>query len=327
MKVLVTGSSGRVGYKVVDQLLARGDRVRGFDLKASDRVVDGYDEVVGALDDELATGKAFEGVNAVIHLAAMMSWLPEDRPTMFSANVEGTRVLLEAAVQAQVGKLVFASSGEVYPENAPVELPITEMHPLTANSPYGLTKLLGEELVRFYQRNGALDTVILRFSHTQDAGELLDECSFFSGPRFFLRQRIKQQASLGNLAVAKLLEAADPGYPAHILARNEKGRPYQMHITDTRDISRGVLLALDRKEANGQAFNLGSTEPVDFTELLTKMSSITGYPVVPVDLPGDGVFYHTSNEKIRARLGYEPVWTIDKMFDEAVSSFCTRRQR
>jgi UDP-glucose 4-epimerase len=253
-----------------------------------------------------------------------MSWTPQDKAKMFSANVEGTRLLADAASEAGAKRFVFSSSGEVYPENAPVSLPVTESHPLNANSPYGLTKLLGEEIIRFHQRAGKMETVILRFSHTQDATELLDENSFFSGPRFFLRPRIKQQQNFNNHSVADILQSLDPGEPAHILARNEDGRPYQMHITDARDMVDGVVLALESKAAAGEVFNLGATDPVDFEALLKSMSEITGLPIIVADLPGAGVYYQTSNEKIRKNLGYQPKWTIDRMIKEAAEA---RRKR
>ena len=318
--VLVTGSSGRVGSALVKALLADGCDVRGFDLRASTHDHPRYTELTGTLDDPEAAAQAVQGAEAVMHLGAFMSWAPKDRAAMFRANVEGTRVLLDAAAEADVARFVFASSGEVYPENAPVFLPITEDHPRNGNSPYGLTKLLGEELVQFHQRTGAMDTVILRFSHTQDAAELLDETSFFSGPRFFLTQRIAQQRRFGNDAVADLLQQAQPDMPAHILARNEHGRPFQMHVTDTRDMVQGLLRALRMPQAVGQVVTLGATDPVDFPALLSKMAEITGYPVVTVDLPGDGVYYETSNKKIRSELGFEPEWTIDRMLDEAAQA-------
>ncbi|MFV0333295.1 MAG: NAD-dependent epimerase/dehydratase family protein [Tropicimonas sp.] len=327
MKVLITGAAGRIGSCATDRLLARGDTVRGMDRRATGRSAAGYDEVVGSFDDAGAVARAMEGVEAVLHLGAFMSWAAKDRPAMFAANVEGTRVLLDAAAQAGVKRFVFASSGEVYPENAPQFLPVTEDHPLLANSPYGLTKLLGEEMVRFHQRAGSFEAVILRFSHTQNAEELLDEDSFFSGPRFFLRPRVAQQRGFGNEAVARLLEAADPGAPAHILARNEAGRAFRMHITDTRDMIQGLELALDRPEAAGGVFNLGATEPVDFPALLEKMSAITGYPVVTVDLPGAGVYYETSNAKMRTELGFRPEWTIGRMLVEAAEARAARMRK
>ncbi|WP_067221335.1 NAD-dependent epimerase/dehydratase family protein [Stappia indica] len=328
MLVLVTGSSGRVGRAAVAALRAAGHRVRGFDLRASNPNQSGsdLDEVVGSFDDAEACVRAVAGTEAVMHLGAFMSWVAAERTAMFRANVEGTRVLLDAAAQAGVRRFVFASSGEVYPENAPLFLPVTEEHPLRANSPYGLTKLLGEDLVSFHQRIGSFETVILRFSHTQDASELLDPDSFFSGPRFFLQPRIRQQERMGNTAVAELLRAADPGRPAHVLARNAAGKPFRMHITDTRDMVQGLLLALESDRAAGGIFNLGASEPVDFAQALPAMAEITGLPVVTVDLPGAGVDYQTSNAKIRETLGFEPEWTIDRMLQEAARTWRTRAQ-
>ena len=320
MRVLVTGSSGRIGTSVVTSLLARGDHVRGFDMRCSDRQADNYDEIVAMLDDETSVALTMKGVDAVLHLGAFMSWDAAECARMFQANVEGTRILLDAAVGAGIKRFVFASSGEVYPENAPINLPITETHPLNANSQYGLTKLLGEELLRFHQRAGNIQTVILRFSHTQDASELLDEASLFSGPRFFLQPRISQQERFGNHAIADIFRAADIGHPAHILVRNENGRPYQMHITETRDMVQGLLLALDHPDANAEVFNLGATDPVDFKYLISAMSKITAYPVITIDLPGSGVYYQTSNQKIREKLGFKPKWTIERMLTEAATA-------
>ncbi|RVJ73187.1 NAD-dependent epimerase/dehydratase family protein [Sinorhizobium meliloti] len=325
MKVLVTGSAGRVGAFVVRRLIAGGHQVRGFDLRSAGIEDGGFDEVIGAFDDREAAIRACEGNDAVLHLGAFMSWLASDRDKLFRANVEGTRIVLEAAAAAKVGRFVFASSGEVYPENKPEFQPITEDHPKKPLSPYGLTKLLGEELVTFQGRVSSMETVILRFSHTQNASELLDPESFFSGPRFFLRPKIKQQENFGNKAAADLLRAADPGRPALVLTRNEEGRPFRMHITDTRDMAQGVLLALTHQKAAGGIFNLGATEPVDFAEILPVMAQKTGLPLMTVDLPGAGVWYHTSNQRIRETLGFEPDWPIMRMLDEAVAEWTTKQ--
>ncbi|RMC65645.1 NAD-dependent epimerase/dehydratase family protein [Sinorhizobium meliloti] len=325
MKVLVTGSAGRVGAFVVRRLIAGGHQVRGFDLRSAGIEDGSFDEVIGAFDDQEAAIRACEGTDAVLHLGAFMSWLASDRDKLFRANVEGTRIVLEAAAAAKVGRFVFASSGEVYPENKPEFQPITEDHPKKPQSPYGLTKLLGEELVTFQGRVSSMETVILRFSHTQNASELLDPESFFSGPRFFLRPKIKQQENFGNKAAADLLRAADPGRPALVLTRNEEGRPFRMHITDTRDMAQGVLLALTHQKAAGGIFNLGATEPVDFAQILPVMAQKTGLPLLTVDLPGAGVWYHTSNQRIRETLGFEPDWPIMRMLDEAVAEWTTRQ--
>jgi UDP-glucose 4-epimerase len=324
MSILVTGSAGRIGSKVVQHLLETGHRVTGFDLRPAAINHPAFREVIGGFDDRAAAAEAVAGADAVLHLGAFMSWLPADTDKLFRANVEGTRIILEEAARAGPRRLVFASSGEVYPENVPDYLPLDEGHPLKPRSPYGLTKLLGEELVRFFERTSGVPSTILRFSHTQDAAELLDPQSFFSGPRFFLHPKIRQQEGLGNLAAVALLKQVDDGREALVLSHNEAGRPFQMHITDTRDMVDGILLALNHEGAAGRTYNLGATESVDFAAALPRMAELTNLPLKTIDLPGAGVFYRTSNARIRNELGYEPKWTFDRMIDEAAQARAKR---
>ena len=326
MSVLVTGSAGRIGRSLVARLLARGERVRGLDLRSSDIAHDRFCEILGTFDDPEAVARAMQGVRVVFHLGAFMSWLPQDQAKLFAANVEGTRVVLEAALGAKVERFLFASSGEVYPEGAPAYLPVDESHPTAPRSAYGLTKLLGEEMVRWVGRSHGLPFTILRFSHTQDATELLDPASFFSGPRFFLHPRIAQQEAFGNAAAVAALQAVDDGAPAHVLARNERGRPFRMMITETRDVVEGLLASLDAPGMAGEICNLGATEAVDFAEALPKMAAITGLPLRVVDLPGAGVFYETSNARIREITGFEPSFPFDRMLEEAATAWRAKQK-
>ncbi|ALA19962.1 MULTISPECIES: NAD(P)-dependent oxidoreductase [unclassified Chelatococcus] len=326
MSIVVTGSAGRVGSRVARRLLDEGEAVVGFDLRPAGIDHPRYREVVGAFSDPAAARQAAEGAKAVLHLGAFMSWRREDADKLWEANVTGTRMVAEAAAAAGCRRFVFASSGEVYPENVPAYQPIDEDHPLAPRTPYGLTKLLGEEIVRFLGRTGALETVILRFSHTQDAAELLDPDSFFSGPRFFLHPKIRQQQAFGNAAAVAALVAVDDGREALVLSRNENGRPFAMHITDTRDMVEGILLALRHPAAAGEVFNLGASEPVDFARALPLMAERTGLPLREVNLPGPGVHYRTANRKIRERLGFTPTWTIERMIDEAVAARSARQR-
>lgn len=323
--ILVTGSSGRIGRRLVESLLSRGETVRGFDLNPSGRIGGQYTEIVGAFSDAAAARQAMHGVRAVFHLGAFMSWRAEDQARLFDANVEGTRILVAEAAAAKA-RFIFASSGEVYTENVPAYLPVDEEHPLHPLSAYGVTKLLGEEIVRWAGRSAGLAFTILRFSHTQDASELLDPDSFFSGPRFFLQPRIRQQDGLGNAIVAEILRKVDDGMPAMVLARNENGRPFRMHITDARDMVTGLLLALDTPQTVGEIYNLGATDPVDFAEALPLLADVTGYPIRVVDLPGAGVFYETSNTKFRKATGFRPQWPFARMVEEAAKTWRTKHK-
>lgn len=326
MTILVTGSAGRIGRSLVMALLARGEEVRGLDLRASGIAHRAFEEIEGALDDADAVRRAMANCRAVFHLGAFMSWLTQDQAKLFAANVEGTRIVLEAALAARVGRFLFASSGEVYPEGAPESLPVDENHPLKPRSTYGLTKLLGEEMLRWAGRSHGLAFTILRFSHTQDAAELLDPESFFSGPRFFLGPRIRQQEAFGNAAAVAALRAADDGSPAHVLACNENGRPFRMMITETRDMVAGLIAAFDTPAMLGETCNLGATQAFDFAENLPKMAAITGLPLRRVNLPGSGVFYETSNARFRALTGFEPAWVFERMLEEAAIAWRAKRK-
>jgi len=180
MHVLVTGSAGRVGRRVVELLLARGDYVTGLDLRSLDRQHDRYAGVVGDVADDGAISRAMRGAEAVLHLGAFMSWLPRDAQRVYDANATATFRLLRAAADARVTRFVLASTGEVYPEARAKYLPVDEDHPLEPVSAYGLSKLVAEQMVAYVHRARGLPYVILRLSHTQDASELLDPSSFFS---------------------------------------------------------------------------------------------------------------------------------------------------
>ena len=249
MHILVTGGAGRVGRRLIPHLLARGDSVACLDLAQLPLEHPALTQVTGAFDDEAAVARAMAGAEAVVHIGAYMSWIAADVPKLYAANVTGTWTVLRAATAAKVRRFVFASSGEVYPETRPRVLPIAEDHPTEPTSAYGITKLIGEDMVAFFARSTGLETVVLRFSHTQDADELLDPESFFSGPRFYLRARIRQQQAFGNTAVVDALRPHDDGREQLLISRGQDGTVFRMPITDTRDIVAGLVAALDSPAA------------------------------------------------------------------------------
>jgi UDP-glucose 4-epimerase len=317
MQILVSGGSGRIGRLVVAELLQRGDAVVSLDLQPCGRTERDFREVLGRFDDPAAVEAATTGAGAVLHLGALMSWVRADVPKVYAANVTGTFNVLQAALKFGVRKLVFASSGEVYPETKPVYLPLDESHPTRPTSAYGLSKLLGEEMVEFHQRVHGLPSVILRFSHTQDARELLDPGSFFSGPRFYLRARIRQQEAFGNTKVVEALRPLDDGTEKLLVSRGEDGTVFRMPIADSRDICAGVLQALDSDRAVGQVMNLGPDEAVSFDHAVAVLHKVTGLPVVEARLPIPAVDYVTSRSRARETLDYRTRWSFEDMVADA----------
>lgn len=107
--VLVTGSSGRIGRAVVEELQRRKRAVRGFDRAATPGLTD---MVVGTLTSEADVMRAMHGVTAVVHLAAT----PDDADfinEIVPNNIIGVYHVLEQAQQAGVRRMVLASSGQV----------------------------------------------------------------------------------------------------------------------------------------------------------------------------------------------------------------------
>lgn len=321
MKILVTGASGRIGSGLAAALRAQGHWVRGFDLNTPPVALD--DSVTGSLLDLDALARAVDGIDAVAHLAALMTWHPKDNAKLFEVNVTGTYQLLQAAKNAGVQRFVFASSGEVYPELSPRSLPITETHPTLPNSPYGMTKLLGEQMVKTVGEQAGMPYVIVRFSHTQAADELFDPNSFFSGPRFYVNAKIRQLKSLpSSPAVAQTiaaLEAVATPEEQHYISLGQDGLPFQMGMCDVRDMAQGLGLALTHPAAVGETFNIGARTAFKFDEAVRHLAEHTSLPVHEIRLHTVAYRYETSVEKAIALLGYAPQFDIFGMIDDAAA--------
>lgn len=324
MNILVTGSAGRVGRRLVGELLAAEHAVTSVDLRDPGVTRPSLTHHSGSIADPEFVERVVNNVDAVVHLSALMSWKDEDAERMFEANVNGTERLLESVSRRPLRRFVLASSGEVYPENNPVKLPIDEDHRTAPTSFYGFTKHLAEESVRFFMRRDKLKGVILRFSHTQDAPELFDPESWFSGPRFFLSRKLQTARERGQHEVAEALARYDDGEEKLVISRGRDGTPFRMHITETADIVQGVVRALEREEAVGETFNIGSDDPISFDEVVPRMSEYLGIPTADIRLPVDAPNYRTSNQKAKRLLGFQPRWDFARMMKEGAEFRHTR---
>jgi UDP-glucose 4-epimerase len=253
-----------------------------------------------------------------------MSWAPKDANRLFTANVRASFTLLSAVQTAGCAGVVVASSGEVYPEGAPQYLPINERHPREPRSAYGMTKLLLEDMTWFFARAHGIAATVIRLPHTQDAAELLDPDSPFSGPRFFLRPKIAQQRAFGNDKVISLLSELDDGSEQLLLSRGADGTPYRMPIADTRDTAAGIVAAVTRPQARGHTIALGPDQATDFAAVLPPMSEITGLRVADVRLPGPAVSYAVDISLARRLLGFTPRHDFGSMLREAGEAYHRR---
>ena len=166
---LVTGGAGFIGSHVVDRLLADGHRVRVLDDLSSGRlenlasVRDRIDFIQADIRDRQAVTKACQGIEYVIHEAALRS-VPKsmaDPVGYAEVNVVGTTILLEAAVKAKVKRVVCVSSSSVYGDTTKV--PMQESDPTLPVSPYAASKLVGEVFCGLFSRGFGLETVCVRY--------------------------------------------------------------------------------------------------------------------------------------------------------------------
>jgi nucleoside-diphosphate-sugar epimerase len=259
VKVVVTGAAGFIGSHLVDRLLGDGHEVTGIDA-----FVDFYPRAVkednlraardhrrfrlveGRLQDIPLEG-LLEDAGQVYHLAAQAgvrsSWGREFQ-LYTDHNVLATQRLLEAAVEAGVPRLVYASSSSVYGDSR--ELPLREEAACRPLSPYGVTKLAAENLACLYERNHGLPVVSLRYFTVY-------------GPR----QR-------PDMAFHRFLSAARDGVPVRLFGDGKQTRDFT-YVDD-------VVTATRRAGDSGRpgcVYNVGGGQRRSLEDVLRTIEQVT----------------------------------------------------
>jgi len=247
--VLVTGGASFIGSHLVDALVARGAKVRVVDNLSSglrsniaDHIASGAIEFKEAdLLDPIVAAAATKGINYVFHNAADHGGRGyiDLHQVNCSTNMILDGVVFRAAEKAGVEKVIFASSGCVYPEdmqtNPEEELYLTENlvgPPFNADNLYGWAKLMGEMVLRAYYKEGRMKAA---------------SCRYFTayGPR----------CPESHAVMAMIARAVVGQDPFEIWGTGEQIRNW----THVSDIVMGTLLAAERID-DGTAVNIGTME-------------------------------------------------------------------
>jgi nucleoside-diphosphate-sugar epimerase len=285
-RVLVTGASGAIGSATTEYLVANGIAVTALSLAGpfppgADRVFEGD---ATSIED---VARAFDDVDAVVHLAAIPHPNLGTPQKVFSTNVVSTFTVLAQAGELNISRAVIASSINAigYPFNRhrpkPAYFPLDEAMPPDAEDAYSLSKIVDEATARMATRRWDMDVVALRFPFVGQGERLLE--------------RGRHVRSM----------------PADYVA---EGWAY----LDLRDATRAVLLSLLAPVNGCEVIGLSAQDT--FLDVPTADALAEFAPGVPVraDIVGRSAAIDTSRAK--SILGFVPAHSIHEILTETESA-------
>ena len=312
MTWLITGGAGYIGAHVVLALRAADMGVVVLDDLSTgsvDRLPAGVPCMVGSVLDGDLVFKALvdHQVDGIIHIAAKKQVVESVHDPLFYyyENVEGLRVLLDAARRADVRKFVFSSSAAVY--GSPVTEYVTERTPCHPVNPYGETKLAGEWLIRAVANEAGVGYVNLRYFNVAGAGapELADPGTTNLIPMVF------ERLTLGRRPV---IFGAD-----HPTQDGTCVRDF-IHVSDIADAH---LAAAGRLTVDTDArltLNVGRGHGVSVREIISMIGEVTGHDVDPTVLDrriGDPPRVVASVDSVLRELGWSSRFGLREMISSA----------
>jgi UDP-glucose 4-epimerase len=309
MTVLVTGGAGYIGSHMVHALRDAGETVVVLDnLSTGFRWALPADVplFVGETGEEalVAAILAAYDIRAIIHFAASIV-VPDsvaDPLGYYRNNTANARNLMEAAVKGGVRHFIFSSTAAVY--GTPATLPVEEDAPLAPESPYGMSKLMTETMLRDVSRAHGMSHVILRYFNV--AGADPDGRVGQSTPNATHLIKVAVQAALGQRPGMQL-------FGTDYETRDGTCVRDYIHVAD---LVSAHMRALDylRQGGESRTFNCGYGEGSSVREVIETVKRVTGtdFPVsVGPRRPGDAAAIVAGNRRIRAELDWRP--TLDNL--------------
>ena len=293
-RVLVTGAGGFIGSHLTEHLIRAGAETRAlvhYNSRGSWGWLDsselkGEAEIVaGDVTDSESVGRAMRGVNVVFHLAALIGipYSYQAAQSYVRVNVDGTLNVLQAALALETERVVHTSTSETY--GSALQVPISEDHPLQAQSPYAASKIAADKMVEAFGYSHGLPASTVRPFNTY-------------GPRQSARAVIptiisqcldaKETIELGNL---------EPTRDLNFIA----------------DTVKGFVATAESERTIGEVVNLGSGSEVSIADLAGEIVALTGSSA-PVVQSAERVRVKTSevdrlcadSRKVHELTGWEP---------------------
>jgi UDP-glucose 4-epimerase len=314
MRYLVTGGAGFIGSHLVETLLDDGHEVTVLDNFATGTpenlrpIRENVRLVHGSVLDALLVDELVEASDTVVHLAAAVGVrLIVERPLhSFLTNIRGSEIVLEAAHRYR-SKVLVASTSEIYGKNN--DAPFKEDHdrvlgaPQTARWSYSTSKAVDEVLAFAYNRERGLPTVVVRFFNTV-------------GPR---------QTGAYGMVIPRLVEQALAGEPLTVYGNGQQSRCF-CHVAD---VVQAVLAVLREPKAEGDVFNIGSSEEITIVDLAKRVIEATGSSSTIRMVPYDEAYKQQGFEDMRRRVpdttkikelvGWQPTRSLDQILADVIA--------
>jgi UDP-glucose 4-epimerase len=306
-KYLVTGGAGFIGSSIAEALLARGESVRIIDDFSSGRrqnieSLPGKIELVeGSIVDGAAVVKAVEGVEVVFHQAAIPSVVRsvENPQATMMAGVQGTTVVLDCARRAKVKRVVFAASSSAYGDTP--TLPKVETMPASPLSPYAVSKLTCEQMLRVFASLYGMETLSLRYFNV-------------FGPR-------QDPNSEYAAVIPKFITCAIKKERPVVFGDGEQTRDF-CFIDNT--VSANLLAATTPKKLQGEVINIACGERISLNTLIKYIGEEAGTKMEPEYRPGRAGDVRDSLADIsaaRALIGYDPKVDVKEGLKRTFAAF------
>ena len=277
MKALITGGAGFVGSHLAEALLEREEEVYVIDnlstgsieniehLKENRR----FHYTIDTIINEPVTAELVDRADVVFHLAAAVGvrLIVESPVNTIETNVHGTETVLKLANKKKK-KVLLASTSEVYGKS--VQFPFREGSDLVLGATnkgrwsYACSKAIDEFLALAYFKEKKLPVVVTRLFNTV-------------GPR---------QTGQYGMVIPTFVKQAISGRPITVFGDGSQSRCF----TDVFDVVRAIITLVERSEAVGEVFNVGSEQEITILELARKVKELTGSKSEIVFVPYDEAY-------------------------------------
>ena len=303
MRALVTGGAGFIGSHMVDRLVAAGREVRVIDNLSSGEQRLHFLEMASVQVDRLdirdeVSARLIEDFrpDEIYHLAAQMDVRRSVADPIYDAdvNVLGTLRVLGAAAKIGARMVTASSGGCIYGEADPGRFPLDEQTPKNPDSPYGITKSVMDEYLRFYREINGLQYANLALGNVY-------------GPR----QDPAGEAGVVAIFGSRLLK----GEPCSIFGDGSQTRDYVF----VGDVVEAFFAASSK--GDGETFNIGTGVETSVNDLYARLAAICGVGAEPEYKPArPGELNRSCLSSVKAGeiLGWSPQKDLDEGLAETV---------